>query len=333
MSILLFSYYFDVNKTHLVNCGFQINNIKTKQDGNKEVEFLAYIEEIENDNTNKRESITGIFTFPSGSQKEEHDIDFIRTRYEREKKWIFEIRNNKNPEEKVIIGLITETANKNPLGLDIYHNEDNYKAELRANNLSQLEQSYVAPKLTQTIAYGNFNEPGYPYGFTSLTAKYDAINKLFELSDFTQIFRDPIPPSSAFRIEMDIAPLSIAPKNGSHIFSLSIKNLGTVSLLTDRIAYQKKNDTNVIETYFSSYIDPSYFYSNGFKENAKLIISGKENGEITIQYGGLTIQGTYDHTKEIPEMSLQSYEDQTSTDSSFKWIRYYLDNIKATYTK
>jgi hypothetical protein len=332
VSILLFSYYFDIEKTHLVNCGFQIRNIKTKQDGSKEIDFLAYIEETQNGYTEKRETITGIFTFPIGGQ-EEHDIDFIRTRYESEKKWIFEIRNNKNPGEKVIIGLISETANKNPLGLDICHDEDNYKAELRANNLSQLEQSYVAPKLTQTIAYGDFNEPGYPYGFTSLTAKYDTTNKLFELSDFKQTFRDPIPPSSAFRIEMDIAPLSVTPKSGSHIFSLFIRNLGVICLLMDRIEYKKENDTNVLEAYFESYIDPSYFYNNGFKTNAKLIITGNENGEITIQYGGLTIQGTYDNTKEIPEMSLQSYEDQTSTESSVKWIRYYLDNVKVTYTK
>jgi hypothetical protein len=313
--ILIFSYYFDAERTHVLNCGFQVENITTKPDKSIDTTFTAYIEEVENEVIKKKESYTATFTFTASTTEDQHDIDFIRTRYASQKKWIFEVRNNKDPNQKVIIGLISDTANKNPLGLDIYYENDKYDAELKANNLSQLEQNYIVPEIVQTVASGDFNDPG--------------------LSDFTQTFIESIPPQTKFKIEMNIAPTSVNPKSGLNIFDLNIENVGTVSLLTGGIEYLKTNGTpsDIQQAYFSNNVTSNDFFQNGFKTNSKLTIEGDGAGLIIINYAGLNITGTYDHTKPINSMFLHSYEDQDSTLQSQKIIKHYLDNIKVTYTK
>jgi hypothetical protein len=335
VSFLLFSYYLDEEKQHKINYGFYVNKVMENLDGSKTIEFLAYIEEINGADRLRREETLQAFTIPQSVDQEQldHDIDFIRTRYEPERKWIFEIRNNRTPSERVVLGLISNTATQNPLGMDIYHDEKTYQAELRANNLSKLDTSYIPPALVQTIAKGTFDEPGYPYGFTSLSAKYDDTKKLFELSDFKQVFLDPIPAASLFRAEMDMAPLMVTPKEGNTLFELMIPDMGSLSLQLDRLSYQAAHNDEVVEVNFDSYVDVDQFYKGGFSSKARLTIEGDGKGNLIIQYAGVTIQASYDASKEYTELQFQSKEEASSTREYPVWIPCYLDNLRVIYIK
>jgi hypothetical protein len=298
---LIFSYYFDADRKHVLNCGFKVDSLTTKPDNSIDVAFTAYIEEVDNGTIKKTESHSGIFNFAAGGAQDQHDIDFIRTRYASQKKWIFEIRNNKNPNQKVIIGLISDTANKNPLGLDIYYENDKHDAILKANTLSQLEQNYVPPVINQTILNDDFSTPVFPVGFLPQNYQYDGTFKLYNASYFEQTFETPIEPNAAFTMSINIAPTTFNTIS-SEVFRFTINNIGDFILYQNGIAYQKEGTTNEIMQYFDSSkipLTPEYFFNYGFKPESKLIIEGDGSGSITISYGGLQITGSYDASKSI----------------------------------
>lgn len=321
MITLIFSYYFDAERTHVLNCGFKVENITIKPDKTMDTTFTAYIEEVENAVIKKKESYTATFTFAASTSQDQHDIDFIRTRYASQKKWIFEVRNNKDPNQKVIIGLISDTANKNPLGLDVYHESDKYDAILKANNLAQLEESYVPPVIEQTILNCNFDTPEYPAGFILQNYTYDSVYKLYEASYFEQTLEEPIKPNTSFTISLNIAP-TILDIYSSEVFRFTINGVGDFILLQDAIAYQKEDDpesSQIIKNFDSANLplQPTFFFNYGFKEPSKLTITGNGAGTITISYGGLQITGTYDASKPI-------------TGFKYKGAYTKLDNIVTT---
>lgn len=121
--------------------------------------FSAEVSEIMNGKKKRKEMKVSTFSFaPSSKDEAKHDIDFSRVRYAEQGKWIFTVTNNKDEEQKVTVGLITQSANKNPIGMDIYHNDD-FSAELKANTLAILEKNYIAPVLTQTLVNAQFEQP------------------------------------------------------------------------------------------------------------------------------------------------------------------------------
>ena len=89
---MLFSYYFDTDKQHVVNCGVDITSVNEKASREVEIIFTAYIEELSDGLLLKRESVNRIFTFPfNPSDSSNHDIDFLRKRYADEQKWILRL--------------------------------------------------------------------------------------------------------------------------------------------------------------------------------------------------------------------------------------------------
>jgi hypothetical protein len=343
---MLFSYYFNAEKTHRLNCRFEVLQFSEKAAGVIEIMFSAEINEIMNGIRKKKEVNVATFSFPPTPEGQvKHDIDFTRVRYGDDKKWIFTVINNKDNNQKLSVGLISETANKNPLGMDIFHDDDEFDVELKANNLAILEPNYVAPVLTQTMVNTQFAQPGYPERFGSLSASYDSIYQNYKVSDFTQGFLEPIPAGSKFKIQLDLAPKEVVPLDGNELFGLTIPNLGSISLLTNGLEYKVKDADvmDIVRAFFPEHVKPEDFWNNGMTPKARLTIEGNGEGILTVRYFDTSIIGAYDHNSTFSGMEFlgalarldNDSEDpnQNGTNNPDNWIKVILDNITVIYQK
>lgn len=335
---MLFSYYFDTLKTHLLNCKCTILQFTEKAAGNIEIGFSIEIAEIINGATKKKESLAGSFLFPPTSGGEtQNSFLFTRTRYGDEKKWIFTVRNNINTSEMFTVGLISESANKNPLGMDVYHTDEDYKSELKANLLSVLENAYVPPKLTQTVADSRFEKIGYPERFSSLHTSYDSLYQLMELTEFKQELLENVPAASSFKISLNIAPAELSTVV-SDLFTLTIGNLGFVRLYQDSFQFRLQNGSisDGISTNFDSTIDLTKLFKNGLTSLSKLSLEGDGVGTVTISYNGKTITSPYDASLAISGLEFKgATKTLVSGDSGVpsNWVKSKVDNILVTYVK
>lgn len=305
---MIFSYYFDAKKTHLLNCKFNVLQFIELEQGVNQITFSAEIEEIRNGEVKKREAKTATFQFPPSADSNRHDVDFTRVRYAPQKKWIFTIRNNKKTDQSITVGLISDTANRNPLGMDVYHVSEDYHAHLKGNNLSILEANYEPPVLQQTIARHTFSQPGYPEGFSSKNAQYEHSYQHFVVSEFVQHFKEPIPAHTPFTISLDLAPTEVESNIGYYIFHLNIPELGTVSLLRNGLQYlyAEGNPSDVVRTFFGQSVQPDDFFKNGIMSSkAHMEIKGDGNGNLTVKYYDHVIEGKYDPSKKFKQMNFR----------------------------
>lgn len=305
---MLFSYYFDTEKTHLLNCTFRVLQFTEKAQGVIEIMFSAEIAEFKDSIRKRQEIKVATFQFPPVTDGQtKHDIDFTRVRYGDEKKWVFTVINNKDNTQKAEVGLISTTVNKNPLGLDVFHDDETFNAELKANNLSILESTYVPPVLTQTVANVAFETAGYPERFSSFTANYDKTYQNQIVKDFRQDFLDPIASASPFKISLDIAPINIMPAEGTKIFDLAIPYLGTISLHQTYMQFLIHDGTSgdIQRVLFDSTVSPSDFFDNGMTSKAKMTIEGDGIGTLTIKYNDQTLEAVYDSSKEFSYIDFQ----------------------------
>lgn len=300
---MLFSYYFDTQKTHLLNCRFRVLQFTEKAAGVIEIMFSAEITERLNGIARKKETKVQTFSFPPTIEGQtRHDIDFTRVRFSDQKKWIFTVINNKDNNQKASVGLISSLSNKNPLGMDIYHDDAEFNVELKANNLSILESTYVPPVLTQTLVSTGFEQPGYPERFSSYTANYDGMALNYSVKDFRQDFLESIPTDTPFKIELDIAPQVVTPKSGEKIFDLVIPYLGRISLLKTGLEYLIHDgmSSDAARVFFEAPVQPSDFYANNvMSTKARMKIEGDGLGKITVTYNNKTITSVYDHKQEF----------------------------------
>ncbi|UYX56131.1 hypothetical protein M3Y14_34690 (plasmid) [Bacillus thuringiensis] len=342
---MLFSYYFDTKKTHQLNCHFSVLQFNKKTAGVIDIMFSAEISEVMNGKKKKKELKVATFSFTPPSKGEaKHDIDFSRVRYANEGKWIFTITNNKDEAQKVTVGLITATANKNPMGMDIYHDDD-FSAELKANTLAILEKNYVPPVLTQTLVNAQFEQPGYPEGFFSVSGMYNSEFQMYDLSDFTQDFAEPIPQHAKFDILLNIAPSEFI-KDKNEVFSLEINKLGTLKLLKNGLEYKAHNGSSseVVFDQYEQEITEKDFFNNGFTTKSFVKLSGDGEGNLIISYNGRTINTTYNSQAEILKMifkgTLKNLPDGLTDEDLEKekknpmnWIKSKVDAIKIVYHK
>lgn len=304
---MLFSYYFDVDKTHLLNCQFRVLQFTEKAAGVIEIMFSGEISEHRNGVRLKRETKVATFSFPPTAEGEtKHDIDFTRVRFADQKKWIFTVINNKSTAQKLEVGLISTTANKNPLGMDIYHDSDEFEVELKANNLSILEPTYTPPVLTQTMVDTRFEQTGYPERFSSYSANYDGMFQNYKLSDFTQDFLEPVPAGAKFKMQVDIAPMEVIPLAGNKLFDLTIPGIGLVTMRQNALEYMLEGGSasDIVRIFFDS-VQPTDFWNNGMTTKAKMTIEGDGMGQLKIQYNGQVLQAFYDHTKEFSRIEFR----------------------------
>jgi len=324
---MIFSYYFDPEKKHRLECSFEVQNYNVRNNASIELVFNAKIAEIIDDYVVKSENRLSTFTFASANDgiNIAHDIDFIRVRYAPEKKWVFEVRNNRQVNQSVVIGLITETANKNPLGLDIEHKSSIYDALLKGNNLAQLEQSYVAPVLSQTLLNATFDTAEYPVGFESSSAIYVEDKKYYDLNDFIQTFREPIPAASRFVVNMNLAPQRLSDVVDT-IFMLDFPNVGTI-YVTDRYLQFKVGD-RMQQIPFDEPVDPAKLHDGTFFLDPSKLSIEADGGAMKIRYYGKELQASYDQNNPIPVMVFQS-----AATSGNDAIDTLVDNISVIYYK
>ncbi len=321
---MLYSYYFDVEKKHLLNCHFNVLQFVEKPQGVVDVVFSIEISEWNNGVLRKRETKADTFSFPPTAEgQSKHDIDFSRVRYGSEKKWIFTVTNNKNNAQKAEIGLISQTANKNPLGVDIIHSSNLFNAELKGNNLSILESTYVPPVLTQTVVNNQFAQAGYPTGFQSNSAVYNSRYQNMEAKDFKQNFLESMPARSSFRIQVDIAPKTVSTESGP-VFVLSVPGIGEISLHKTSLDYLPLGGevSDIKRVIFDQEIKASDFWTTAPTSKARMVITGNGQGELTIGYNSKTIETAYDSSKEVSMFEFKSENNES-----------YIDNILATYQK
>jgi hypothetical protein len=320
---MIFSYYFDEEKKHRLECSFHPSSYTLVQ-GRNEMMFTAKIAEILDGEVVRSESKSGVFHFAATAQG--HDIDFHRIRYAPDQKWIFEIKNNKLASENIVIGLISETANKNPLGMDIVQPSDIYDAGLKGNNLAKLEQNYKPPVISQTLIGTTFDSFEPPVGFESGTAIYDEAKKCYDLQDFQQTFSSPIPAGAKFTIELNIAPTRKSDVTPT-LFMVDLKGIGILFITQDEIIFVERT----VQRTLGFDIKPVDLLKlhNGiiFLPASKLKIDGDGNGNMTIAYNGKTLSTPYDSTQSLRQLL---FESATSNSGA---IEALIDNFFVTYFK
>lgn len=331
-----FIYSFDGNKTHQLEFIFKVLQYTEKAAGVVDILFSGEIKEILNGVTKRTEVGTQTFSFPPKAQNGiDHDIDFSRIRYSAQKKWIFSIVNNKEPGQKLEIGLISDTANKNPMFLDVFHDEIAYEMTLKGNNISILDENFEVPVLRQTIINYKFDAPGFPEGFTSSTSSYVANLQYLEVNEYTHTFPQAID-NAPFSIKANIAPMSLSSTKDASIFSYAVKGLGTFKLFRNRMQYLAEGDSLIDskEVFFASEIQLVDFFENIFKGTSLLDISGDGLGRLTIKYKGETLQTTYDPLVPVSQIDfLGSVKLEAVTETPQDRIRHAIDNLSVTFQK
>lgn len=306
---MIFSYYYDVQKTHLLNCGFNVSSIHQQSNGSIQATFIAFIEEVLGEEVLKRESVQRTFTFRANQENRgDHNIDFLRQRFADENKWVFEIRNNTNIAEGVVLGLISQTATRNPLGFDIIHNSEAYSSQVKGSNLSQIDDNIKSPIVKQTMVDTTFSSAGYPYGFSSETAIHNSRLNIMEANEFRQKFIESIPPETPFVIQMNLAPETLNLKYTDDQFvSISIEDVGLFRAYPDRMTFLRSDHPpqDVVEIRFDETKTVESFYNSGFQNDSNLTIEGDGRNSLNIRYAGHHIHTTYNPSATPSEITME----------------------------
>ncbi|QHW35854.1 hypothetical protein GZH47_33730 (plasmid) [Paenibacillus rhizovicinus] len=323
---MLFSYYFDTEKTHRLECLFEVLSYNVKNNTKIELIFNMKISEIMNNAVKKSEFKLGTFNFDAPVEGDtKHDIDFLRTRFAPHQKWVFEAKNNKNTAESMVIGLISSTANINPLGLDITQISPIYDAGLKGNNLARLEQSYVPPVVQQTLLAATFDTFEYPPGFESSTAIYEPAKKYYDLQDFKQTLPEPIPDHSRFVIDVYLAPKSVSDMTET-LFMLHASGVGTVYVTQNYIIFSVNGKDSSKQ--YNLPIDLTKLHDGTFfLSPSRLVVEGDGNGTLKVRYNETELTTTYD-----PSFSVQTLTFEGANTSSGA-VETLIDNFNVTYYK
>jgi hypothetical protein len=143
---MLFSYFFDQEKKHRMECLFDVLNY-TVDNSTISLFFNARMTEFVDNEIMQNSFQMNTFAFPSGSK--DMKIDFNRIYLSEKKEWVFEVINNKKPTEKTVVALIaSDYTQGQPLGIDIINQNTGYLADLQANNLSIVDDAYVPPAIS-----------------------------------------------------------------------------------------------------------------------------------------------------------------------------------------
>jgi hypothetical protein len=324
---MLFSYYFDTEKTHRMEFLLEVLNFTVVNNATNQVTFNAKITEIIDNNVVHSEHKLATFNFDASAKT--HDVDVHRLRIADENKWIMVVNNNKKPDESITVGLISTRTTTNPLGVDITNESDKYTVDLRANTIGIVESGYIVPNVDYTLVEAYFITPEWPVGFYTDSGVWQATHQMYQLSDFKQVLDPIIDAHTAFHIEASLAPTDTN-TIGNEIFSLTLGDLGTFSLNKDTISYLYKGGDPSKDPVFKApaiAITPLNFYNDQFLDPSKLIIEGDGEGLIKITYAGTMLTGSYDPSKTISEI------DFTTRNNASGAVIANLDNLIVKFIK
>ncbi|SFJ65529.1 hypothetical protein SAMN02799624_05403 [Paenibacillus sp. UNC496MF] len=316
-----YSYFFDADKTHRLEFTMTVLNYTPDTVNDQVIVLLgATVTEIIDNEEVAKQTKLGTFHFDPESQS----LDVNRIRIAEQNKWIFEITNNKKPDEAIVMGLITTTTTGNPIGLDIESINTGFNADLRANNLAILEATYVPPVLDQLILEAYFATAEWPKGFTTNSGIYDSMRQMYQLQDFTQ--RIEIADSTKFAIQLNAAPLSL-PAANNDIFGIRVDGVGNFTLMKGHIKFVQEGADPVLDAVLvalDKQVAPADFYGfNSFLAPSKLLIEGDGISNLTFTYAGKVLHATYNPMKPVVSMQMNSYEG----------VPVNLDNMLVTYYK
>lgn len=322
---MIFSYFFDPEKKNKLEFIFQVLNYTVKNNATIEILFNAKIQEVHDGLVTRSEYKLGTFTFDAGSEDQQnasHDIDFHRIRFGPQKKWIFEIKNNRKPEQNIFVGLITSTSSMNPIGMDIIQESSIYDAKLKGNNLATLEASYTPPEVDQTLVLTSFNTAEYPVGFESNTATFIPDKMMYSVSDFKQSFVEEVPAYTKFYLEMNLAPADLS-SVVDKVFDFNIDGVGVISLTKTHLHFLKQGDQSSKQVALVSAVAPEIFYKDGmFLQPSRFFVQTDGVGNITINYAGVELKAFYNRANPISFVEYSTVP-----------VMSYIDNLNIKFTK
>ena len=332
---MYYSYYYDIKKTHVVNCGLKMLSATEETNGTINAQFIIYIEEKKDGVVVKREEKTALFNFLGSLRNDDesdYDLDLFREQLSNKKKWIFNVKNNRNAAQNVMLGLITQVAEKNPLGCEIIYEEEGYTSELKAGNIGQLDSQYVEPVVRQTVAAFYFNEGGISEELqVPDTAEYLQGYRLYRMKRFTNVFKEAVDPNTKFVFEANIAPETFDVAVEPTIFDMVLHGIGTFSLNRNSISFMPVGGTasDRMSVTLLTTLTPDQFFNSGLRTASLVKAAADGNGNIKINYANVELNARYNPSNQFTGVTFEGKIRAGSSDR----IMSKVDNIIAYYEK
>lgn len=296
-----FSYYFDLEKTHVIAFDLKKDTLVQLTDGRLALSLDASIEEKVGDKVLKREEKSQTFLFlPDDLDIDRHDLTVSRYRIAEQGKWILEVKNRQNEGEVLTIGILSGTKG-DPALLEVEH-DDGYRMTAQANTLSRIASEYSAPLISQTRFDYTFDGPGLPEEMTSKTATYDGQRQAVRLSD-VKVSMNPLDVVGAqFETRCQILPTTLVPAPGTDlIFAVELETIGTVEVLYDKMRFTPAQFGSApVEMLWGAPLSKDVLESYYIHPEANFYVTGDGVSKLTIGWYGKEIITKYDPKTQKP---------------------------------
>lgn len=296
-----FAYYYDLEKTHVVEYDLKKESLAQLTDGRLALSLEASIEERVGDKVLKREEKTKTFLFlPDDLDIDKHDLTVSRIFIAEQGKWILEVRNRQNENDTLTIGILSDTKGE-PVLLEVNH-EDEYRATSQANLLSRIASEYNPPLIAQTRFEYTFDGPGLPQEMTSKTATYDGQRQAVKLSDVKVSMPALTVIGAQFETSMQVLPETLVPAPGTdRIFVVVLDTIGTVEILSDKMRFTPDAlGSQPVEHLWGAPLSKDKLESYYVHPQANFYVRGDGVSELLIGWYGEEIKTTYDPRTQRP---------------------------------
>lgn len=322
-----FSYYYNKERTHAIVCSFDVTRIEEIRSDVYQVRSTISIEEVKDGLVYQRERLPRVFTFNRQSGDSRDDLDFIRERYGDEDKWVFQVRNRRDSTQTGTVGIITETARENPLEVQISYDSKLYRANVRANNLSRIEDYISGPSLDRVVFQDTFDLGLIPEEMNAVGITVDEDRGVARLENFNILLKESTPASTEFKISMNLAPEDVRVGSDGFIASFIIDGIGTIEIEPNSMFYKEYGQSSSrIQIPFTGSKIANDFYENGlFKSDSELEIAGDGIGQLKIRYAGVEDTVSYRPNSRVGRIILSADHAQE--------LKFKVANMVVYYTK
>lgn len=334
-------YSFDALKKHTLSFSFLIEQYLEKANGVIDMFVTGIVKETKDGKVLHKESKSRTFSFKNKSDKQvQHDLNLSRIRYADEKKWILSVTNNEASTEKLEVGVISETANKNPLFVDVFSGDKVYSYYIKGNNLAQLEAGFVAPILEQTIVNYTFDQAGVPDGFIVDSSTYNKQMQAITTDGFNYMLPSAIQGDTVFTAKFNLVPTALTGSLDGALFTVTFDTVGTLTVFPDRMSFLNTgypNGAAINKTFANPITDLKQLYEIIYKRESEVQFSGNGKGSLAISYNGTTLDVTYDPTLNYMSIimggGIISEAEDDEGNKIYQRIKQNVDNIYVTFKK
>lgn len=296
-----FSYFMDLEKTHVVEFNLKKESLSQLTDGRLALSLQASIEERVGEEVLKREEKSKTFLFlPDDYDINKHDLSVSRIYIAEQGKWILEIRNRQSEADSLVIGILSDTKGE-PVLLEVNH-EDTYRATAQANTLSRIATEYKPPLISQTRFEYTFDGPGLPQEITSSSVVYDGQKQAVKLSDMDLSMPTLGVNGAQFETSVQIIPQTLVPADGTeHIFSVFLENIGTAEILADKMRFTPAiYGSQAVEHLWEAPLSMDDLESYYIHPEATFFVQGDGVSELRVGWNGVEIITKYDPKTQRP---------------------------------